>query len=178
MKARFAGQIGLAEAVCAVSNLATAQVRKDTPSLIDVKGVGRPKELIGKEEDVQQWPKKTEAFFAGVTKGSEILLDWSAEQVTEITQELIRLEFLPAATNMHTTLTALTRYKANDRVVANSWKNPLKAWRRLQKRYDPTTGGTKRTIISLGRCSLLEFQTGIERWESYVSRDEKNGRTH
>ena len=27
-----------------------------------------------------------------------------------------------------------------------------------------------RTIISLGRCSLLELQAGIERWESYVSR--------
>ena len=30
-----------------------------------------------------------------------------------------------------------------------------------------------RTIISLGRCSLLELQACIERWESYVSRDEK-----
>ena len=41
-------------------------------------------------------------------------------------------------------------------------------------RCDPTTGGRKRillrTIISPGRCSLLELQAGIERWESYVSR--------
>ena len=47
----------------------------------------------------------------------------------------------------------------------------------MQKRYDPTTGGRKRyllrTIISPGRCSLLELQAGIERWESYVSRCEK-----
>ena len=28
-------------------------------------------------------------------------------------------------------------------------------------------------IISLGRCSLLELQAGIERWESYVSRYQK-----
>ena len=28
-------------------------------------------------------------------------------------------------------------------------------------------------FISLGRCSLLELQAGIERWESYVSRFEK-----
>ena len=44
-------------------------------------------------------------------------------------------------------------------------------------RYDPTTGGRKRnllrTIISAGRCSLLELQAEIERWESYVSRFEK-----
>ena len=47
----------------------------------------------------------------------------------------------------------------------------------LQKRFDPTTGGRKRnflsTIISPGRCSVLELQAGIERWESYVSRYEK-----
>ena len=61
--------------------------------------------------------------------------------------------------------------------IANSRKNPFEAWRRLQKRYDPTTGGRKRnllrTIISYGRCSLLELLAGIERWESYVSRYEK-----
>ena len=77
---------------------------------------------------------------------------------------------------MHAALMALTSYEAND-IVANSRKNPLEAWRRLQKRYDPTTGGRKRnflrTIISLGRCALLESQAGIERWESYVSRNEK-----
>ena len=47
----------------------------------------------------------------------------------------------------------------------------------MQKRYDPTTGGRKRnllrTIVSPGRCSLLELQAGLERWESYVSRFEK-----
>ena len=66
---------------------------------------------------------------------------------------------------MHTPLMALTSYEAND-IVANSRKNPSEAWRRLQKRHDPTTGGRKRnllrTIISLGRCSLLELQAVIE----------------
>ena len=71
---------------------------------------------------------------------------------------------------------ALTSGEAND-FVANSRKNPLEAWRRLQKRYDPTTGARKRnllrTIISPRRCSLLELQAGIERWESVVSQYEK-----
>ena len=77
---------------------------------------------------------------------------------------------------MHTAVMALTSYEAKD-IVANSRKNPLEVWRRLQKRYDPTTGGRKRnllrTIISPGPCSLLELQAGIERWESNVSRYEK-----
>ena len=33
-----------------------------------MKGLGRPKEFSGREKDVQQWSKKTEAFFAGVIK--------------------------------------------------------------------------------------------------------------
>ena len=70
---------------------------------------------------------------------------------------------------MHTALMTLASCEAND-VVANSRKNPLEVWRRLQKRYDPTTEGRQRnllrTIISLERCSLLELQAGIERWES------------
>ena len=37
---------------------------------------------------------------------------------------------------------ALTTYKVNDS-AANSRKKPLEAWRRLQKRYVPTTGGRK-----------------------------------
>ena len=170
----------------AINNLGTPQVRKDTPSLIDVKGLGRPKEFAGCEEDFQLWSKKTEAFFAGVIKESEMMLEWAAEQPTEITTTAIDLEFLPTDTNvdrgvqnlefvvqqMHTALMA----PAND-IVANSRKNPLEAWRRLQKRCDPTTGGRERnllrTIISPGRCSLLELQAGIERWESYVSRYEK-----
>ena len=62
------------------TNLAIAQGKKDPPCLIDVKGLGRPKKFSGKEEDFQQWSKKTEAFFAGVIKESEMMLVWSAEQ--------------------------------------------------------------------------------------------------
>ena len=190
LRAQVTARSGLAEAVQAINNLATAQVRKDTPSFIDVKGLGRPKEFSGKEEDFLQWSKKTETFFAGVIKDSEMMLEWATEQTTEITTELINRELLPTATNqqrgvqnlefvpqhMHTALMALTSYEAND-IVADSRKNPLVAWQRLQKRYDPTTGRRKRnllcTIISPGRCSLLELQARVERWESYVSRYEK-----
>ena len=122
--------------------------------------MGRPKEFFGKEEDFQQWSKKTEAFFAGVIKESEMMLEWAAEQGTEITRDAIDLEFLTANTNvergvcrtwifvlqqMHTALMALTSSEAND-IVANSRRNPWEAWRRLQKRYDLTTGRRKRSL--------------------------------
>ena len=190
LRPQVAADSGLADAVRAINNLATAQVRKDTPSLIDVNGLGRPKQFTGREEDFQQRSKKTEAFFAGVIKESEMMLEWAGEQPTEITTTVIDLEFLPTDANedrgvqnlefvlqqMDTALMALMSYEAYD-IVATSRKIPLEAWRRLQKRYGPTTGGRKRnllrTIISLGRCSLLELQAGIERWESCVSRYEK-----
>ena len=91
---------------------------------------------------------------------SEMMLEWAAGQTIEITTTAIDLEFLPCETNLdrgvqnlefvlqqkHTVLMALTSYEAND-IVANSRKNPLEAWRRLQKRFDPTTGGRKRNLL-------------------------------
>ena len=68
----MAAESGFAGAVRPINNLATAQVRKVFPSLIDVKGVVRPKEFTGRGEESQQWSKKTEAFFAGVIKECEI----------------------------------------------------------------------------------------------------------
>ena len=57
----------------------------------------------------------------------------------------------------------LTSYEAND-IVAKSRKNALETGRRLQKQYDSMTGRRKRnllrTIVSLGRCSLLELRVG------------------
>ena len=128
LRAHVAVESGLADEVRAINNLATAHVWKDTPSLIDVKGLGRPKEFCGREEDVQQWSKKTEAFFTGVITESEMMLEWAAEQTPEITTTAVDLEVLPANANevrgvqnlefvlqqMHTALTALTSYEPND----------------------------------------------------------------
>ena len=43
IRAQVAAESGFADAVRAINNLATAQVRKDTPSLIDAEGHGRTK---------------------------------------------------------------------------------------------------------------------------------------
>ena len=51
LRAQVAEESGLADAVRTINNLATAQVRKETPSLVDVIGSGRPKEFIGREEE-------------------------------------------------------------------------------------------------------------------------------
>ena len=133
---------------------------RDTPSLIDVKAsvVRRSSLADGRISDSGR--RRRRQFFAGVIKESELMLGWAAEQPTEIMTTAIGLEFLLTDTNedrgvqnlefvlqqMHTAPMALTSYEAND-MVANSRKNPLDAWRRLQKRHDPTTGGRKRNLL-------------------------------
>ena len=145
LKAEVAARVQIAAATQA-RLLATNQARKDAPSVIDVNRL------------------------AGVIKESEMMLEWAAEHMTEISTEFIDRELLPTATNqergvqnreyvlqqMHV---ALTSGEAND-IVANSRKNPLEACKRQRKRYDPTTGGRKRnflrTIVSLGvRCVAI-----------------------
>ena len=182
LRAQRAAESGLADAVRAINNLVTAQVRSDTPSLIDVKGLGRPKEFSGEEEDVQRWSKKTEAFFAGVIKESE-MMEWAAEQTTEVTAELIA-NSLPTATNQERGVQNLQCVLAADaysacgvsRVMRRMTLLPTRG-RTLWRHGGGCTGGRKRnllrTIISPGTCSLLELQAGIERWDSYVSRYEK-----
>ena len=99
LKAQVASQVQIEDTVLAINNLATVQVRKDTPSLIVVNGLGRLKEFSCKEEDLQPWSKKTEAFFTGVIKESEMMREWAAEQTTEISTEPINREFLLIAAN-------------------------------------------------------------------------------
>ena len=78
LRSQVASQVQIAAAVQAINNLATPQIRKDISGLIDVKGLKRSMEFFGKEEDFQQWSKKkTEAFFAGLIKESETILEWA-----------------------------------------------------------------------------------------------------
>ena len=125
----------------AINKLATAPGKKDTLSLTDVKGLVCPKEFIGGRKTLSTVVEED----GGILCGSEMMLEWSAEQATDMTTTAIDLEFLPTVTNvergvqnlefvlqqMHTALMVLTSYEAND-IVPNSWKNPLEAWRRLR----------------------------------------------
>ena len=56
-----------------MNNLATAQVRKDTPSLIDMKGFGRPKEMSGKEGKCSAVAEEGGGVLC---KESEMMLVW------------------------------------------------------------------------------------------------------
>ena len=69
LRAQVAAESGLAGAVRAINNLATSQVRKDTPSFIDVKGLGRPKQFTGCEEDFSTVVEKDGGIFCRCDQG-------------------------------------------------------------------------------------------------------------
>ena len=85
------------------------------------------------------------------------MFEWAAELGLEITREAVDLAFLPTVPNVETRCAALGIRAAADAYSTDSLKDPLEAWRRLQTRYDPRTGGRKRkllrTIIPLGLFS-------------------------
>ena len=95
---QMAAESGLADAARAINNLATAEVRKFSPSLIHVKGLGRPKEFAGRGREGGGFPTVVEED-GGAIKESEMMLECAAEQPTEITTTAIDLEFLPTDAN-------------------------------------------------------------------------------
>ena len=68
----MAAESGLADAVRAIDNLATAQVRKDTPSLIVVKGLWSSEGI--------HWPRRG---FSTVVEEDGGILRWSDQGVRD-----------------------------------------------------------------------------------------------
>ena len=54
-------------------------------------------EFTGNEEDCHKWSTKPESFSAALLTESEMMFEWSAEQVTEIIIAAVEEEFGPAA---------------------------------------------------------------------------------
>ena len=124
---------------------------------------------------------------------SEMILEWTAEQVTEITTTAFEFGFLSSETNvkrwvqnreivlrkMHTTHMDPTSYEQTTRLSSTQEESAGDLTeteeallsddgrREVEKRY------FLRTIISSGRRSLVELQAAIERWEFYVSVSEE-----
>eukprot|EP00959_Pyramimonas_sp_CCMP1952_P096953 2026699-Pyramimonas_sp.AAC.1 len=55
----------MADAVAAIRELAQAQAHRERPTLVDTRGLGRPKVFNNKEDEFQSWAQKAESFFSG-----------------------------------------------------------------------------------------------------------------
>ena len=187
---KLAAESGVADAVRAINNLATAQVRRDTPSLIDVKGLGRPKEFSGREGGFSTVVEEDGGFLCRWDQGvwvdvgvgswtngwnhddsyrSRVPAEWN-----ECGQRSVKPEVCVAAD-------------------AHSTHGSHELWGKWHGRQlaGESVGGMAETAEAIWsddrrkktklfvhdhfswRCSLQELQAGIKRWESYVSRNEK-----
>ena len=159
--------------------------------LVDTRGIGKPGQFgPGTDEELKKkfpnWQRKTANFVLSVYPDLKPALEWAAVRPDPITEEELspvfgedadETERIPALNDkchqLYSMLLQLTEGEPND-VVSNSRDHGLEAWRKLTRRWDPSTGGRARAIlkniISPGRTSLQDLAGSLERWEERVSR--------
>ncbi len=68
----------------AVKDLAEKSGKKDVPSLIDNKGLGKPTVFDNDDGHFMEWASKTANFIAGVHPQLRVVLEWASDHEQEI----------------------------------------------------------------------------------------------
>lgn len=135
-----------------------------------------------------------EAFITSVFPQMEPVLEWAEELDTEVTQAAIRAAFGPLRPSHHEVedvedidvqiyaiLQTLCE-KEPFQIVRSAGKSKgLEAWRKLNRRFDPSTGGRRgamlRTILSPPKCQKIDnLWASVESWEEAVRQYEHRKR--
>ena len=128
-------------------------------TLVDNRGVAKPEKLKGDECSYIQWKTKTESFIFSVFPELERALAWAEEQEAPISMAQTRAAFGPGGTqgeiegleNKLAQVYAVLQNLLEDEpfsIIRNILKgNGLEGWRKLAKRYDPATGGRKKSLL-------------------------------
>ncbi|CAK0837809.1 unnamed protein product, partial [Prorocentrum cordatum] len=156
--------------------------------LVDTKGIGKPSLFDGSESKYREWAAKFESFVVGVFgEQFRAVLEWSVERHDSIDRGLWQAAFGPHSdgeidhidemvAQLHTAIQQLVTGEPFDITQNVDKGNGLECWRRLARRFDPSTGGRKRNLLKLvlspGRCKLEELAGALERWEEAVKRYE------
>ena len=142
-------------------------------SLVDPRGLGKPSTFSNLEEDFVMWARKTKNYVVNAQE----LMTTAAELLEEIDVELLDTDIETETVKevdrqLSSCLLALTDGYAFDIVHASGEGCGLEAWRRLHKRYEPSTAGRSRTllrdILSPGRSKLDDLLASIERLEELM----------
>eukprot|EP00435_Cladocopium_sp_Y103_P038376 s510_g10.t1 len=169
-------------------------------SLVDNKGLAKPERFSGKEEQFLYWRTRVEAFitsvfpeledvmlwaeeFDGVITGADVRAAWGAANPTHETVDDVESK----STQVYAVLQTLCEGEAFTIARSAGKHNGFDAWRRLVRRYDPTTGGRRRTmlrhILNPNKVNKLEeLSNAIEQWEEqlrlYENRKRSDGTRH
>ena len=160
--------------------------------LIDPKGLGKPSILNEEpEQKFRLWSVKLEDYVTGVFGGkSREALEWAAGSDAEITQGEIENAYGTHADandqwdeidefdkQLYTVLRATTDGVPFTVVGNVATGRGLEAWRHLRRKYDPSTGGRKRTMLaaltSPERASFENLGGALERWKALKHRYEQ-----
>ena len=159
---------------------------RDRPSLVDTRGIGKPTVFKSEEPRFIEWSGKTEDYLIGIEPKLADMLEWSLEQETEVTIQMVREKFgddaddldkIEGAMQLVAQLKSLLSYLTEGEawsIVQNCNRNGLEAWRKLHKRFDPVTGGRRRNllraIMAPARIKVEDIGNALQVWEKMVDR--------
>ena len=150
-------------------------------SMIDARGLGKPRNFQNDEKDFIQWARKLENYVVSVHRNARTILAYATEctDAVDIDDCKLALPSIPVAEvdelehGLHIVLMAVTEGESFDIVVAVPGRG-LEAWRRLHKRWDPLSSGTSRgmlrEILTPGKATLETLTGAIERMEDLTRR--------
>ena len=146
--------------------LARAVQPKQSKHLVDMKGLGRPKDFNNVEAEFVMWARRLQNYIAGVYPFARELLAQAAESDEATGAEHLDTQQSDTTTTeideldnqLYTCLLSLTQGESADLVVGAGEGEGFEAWRKLHPRWDPLTisrcRGLLREIISPGRAKL------------------------
>ena len=165
--------------------LAATQKPEKKLTLVDNRGLAKPSNYDG-SGDFMQWKIRLEAFVTSVHADFEMAMAWAEDETDPISNAAIAAEF--GSTNpaqetiedidakdaqLYAVLQTLCEKEAFTLVRSAGKGHGLEAWRRLCKRFDPSTGGRRRAllkgVLSPNRCGKIEeLSAAVENWEEQV----------
>ena len=162
----------------AQKELMNALKSKEQVRLVDNRGPGKPDRFDGDLEKFLPWRIKTTSYSCSIRKELREVLQWAEEKESPVTDKDVEEAYGSAADpidqmsniqelrrELHDVLLMVTEREPFD-LVLNSTCG-FEAWRRLSRRFDPTTGGRKRallnSILSPNRTKLEELPQAMEK---------------
>ena len=201
LQAMQAGGHGLQEAMTSLAEiqrevLERARSRDDRVTLVDNKGLAKPDKFgrAGSEHQFLQWKVRFETFVLSIHKDLEQALSYAEDSEDVLSGTRLKALFGPVSpgvvhvphleekdAQLHAALQTLCEGEAFTLVRSAGRGAGLEAWRKLHRRYDPSTGGRRRAllrqVLTPQKCSKIEeLSSSIELWEEAVRQFEQRRR--
>ena len=127
--------------------------------LVDNRGLGKPDRFDSDLEKFLPWRIKTTSYLCSIRKELREVLQWSEEKDSPIKDSDVAATYGPSAgpidqianieelrRELFDVLLMVTEKEPFDLVLNSSCG--FEAWRKLSRRFDPTTGGRKRALLN------------------------------